>query len=60
MRWILFAWILLSLAGAALAQGGGTSPAPLGPATSVRAADTPNDGGGSITVHWKAAPGAAR
>jgi hypothetical protein len=60
MKRILFAWILLLLAGPALAQGGGESATTLGPPTSVRAVDTPNDGGGSITVHWKSAPGVSR
>ncbi len=60
MRRILFAWILLLIAGAALAQAGETSAVAPSPPTAVRATDSPNDGGGSLTVRWQAAPGAFR
>jgi hypothetical protein len=59
MRRILFGSIFLLFAAVAVAQDVGGSTA-LGPPTSVRASDTPNDGGGSITVHWAPAPGVFR
>jgi hypothetical protein len=60
MSRILFATILLLLAGAALAQQEGGSVQPLAPPTGITAEDSPNDGGGNVVVQWKAAPGAIR
>lgn len=63
MRWILFAAALVVITGPAFAQEqAGTRPqlAPLGPPTKVTAVDSPNDGGGSVTLQWTAASGVFR
>jgi len=58
MKWaLILGLLLLPSGGLAAAQDAGEAPF-LAPPGEVEAGDTPNDGGGSITVEWATVPGA--